>query len=197
MMNNTEMETPTVYIASNPLALINVFIGILTGLTGVLTRLIGAADQNKEMSAADVNDIHTFCHLAGFSQELQHKHWLLLAKSGMSKKFVNPLGSETFGWSSSQQADEYKNIRDQTLDAFIRVTAQSIQFTRFYISQECEEKIHEALDRIQDCLYQAIHLETFEDGCAALAEGFKIATATFEEIVNEISPPGPEMQSKT
>jgi hypothetical protein len=192
-MDNTEMETPTVYIAPNPLALMNVFIGILTSLTGVLTRQIDAADQNKEMGAADYNSIHTFCHLASYTQELQHKHWLLLAKTDISKKSVNPLGLETFMWSSSQQAEEYKDIRDQTLDAFKRVTAQSIQFSRFYISLQCEEKIQEALEKIQECLYQAIHLETFEEGCASLAEGLKITSATYEEIINEISPPGPEM----
>ena len=166
------------------MALDGIFSAILANFTGVLTRSVGAVDEDK--GAFGVNRITTFYHLARLSEELQHNRWSLFADPEGSNKPVKPIGVETYKWSSNQQFIEYKKIRDQALDLFVRVTAQANLTPQFWLLFNFDQRINDALETIQQSIYETANLETFEDGLSSIAKGLKTATSIFGEILANI-----------
>jgi hypothetical protein len=191
-MINPQKEVPTLYIAPNPMALDSIFSAVLTSFSGVLTRSIGTAGLDQEQSSADANCMVNFYRLARFTLELQDRHWSLFVETEGSKKPLKPIGVEGLHWSSSKQIEEYKIIRDQALDLFIRVTIETIQAPRFILTSENDQIIQHALDTIQHSLYQYQNSETYADSSSSLALGLKTAASTLEALHEGMLPSGSE-----
>jgi hypothetical protein len=189
-MDHIENKSPTGTIAPNPLAIYSIIAAVLANFAGVLTRSLEGTEPGQEPGSLDARSIKDFSEVAEKTLVLQGRQQSLLSETESGQKPVYPIGVQALRWSTSDQVETYKNLRDQALDLFKHMTDLTIQTPRLKISSLEEEELHHALETIQSSIYQVQSSETYGESSTSLANSLQATVSAFEGLLLRRLPPG-------